>query len=867
MRVPLSWLRTYAAVPESVSSKEISDALIRVGLEVETVDPTGADVTGPLVIGRVEEFTEETHSNGKTIRWCRVDVGAYNEGGRATDPSTGSGHRFDGPGRGIVCGAANFAVGDLVVVALPGTVLPGGFQIASRKTYGHYSDGMICSARELGVGDDHDGIIVLTPDSTGPLAAGQTAAEPAALAVGADARSALYLRDDVLDIAVTPDRGYCWSVRGIAREAALALDVPFTDPVDRTTPASTDAGYPVTLESDRCSLFTAVTVTGLDPTAPSPRWMQRRVQQAGMRSISLAVDVTNYVMLETGQPLHAYDADKLNGPIVVRTARPGEKLITLDDVTRELDPEDLLITDDRGPIGLAGVMGGAETEVDAGTRTVVIEAAHFDPVGIARTARRHKLGSEASRRFERGVDPDAGYAAAHRAAELLVGLGGGALSPAETVVGTIPARTPVTIDDHLPGRIMGADIDHATVVAHLEAVGVTVDDQGERLTVTPPSWRPDLTDPYDFVEEVGRIFGYERVRPVVPTPPPGRGLSRRQRLRRLIGQALADTGHVEVLTFPFMAPAALDQLGVPAEDERRRLLRMANPLSEEQAALRTTLLPELIAVVNRNTSRSIDDLAIFEIGSVFLAPQGSDRTVEIAPRVSVEHRPTDAELAAMDVAIGDQPRRLGAVLTGNSRAAGWTGPAEPVSWRHAVAVAEIAARAVGATLRTTPADRAPWHPGRCAEISVVDTAGTATSIGFAGELHPTVIDDLGLPKGTVAAEIDLDLLVAAAPERGRVIDISSHPVVKQDLALIVDADVSSAAVEQALRTGAGGLLEEIRLFDIYTGDQIGAGKKSLAYALRFRAPDRTLTDAEVADVRRSAVEAAAAATGAVQRVV
>ena len=856
MRVPLSWLREYAAVPQSVAAQEISDALIRVGLEVETVDAVGSDVTGPLVIGRVEEFSEETHSNGKTVRWCRVDVGPHNEGGTPTD--------FEAPGRGIICGAKNFAVGDLVVVALPGAELPGGFTIASRKTYGHVSDGMICSERELGLGDAHAGIMVLTPDTTGPLVSGQTSAEPVALTVGADADPVIYLREDVLDIAVTPDRGYCWSVRGVAREAALAFQTPFTDPVQRSLVGkeSSAAGYPVKINSDGCPLFVALSVADLDPTRPGPRWLKRRVQQAGMRSISLGVDVANYVMLETGQPLHTYDADKLQGGIVVRTAEPGEKLITLDDVTRELDPEDLLITDDRGPIGLAGVMGGAETEVDANTRRVVIEAANFEAIGIARTSRRHKLSSEASRRYERGVDPDAAYAAAHRAAELLIALGGGTLSADETVAGAVPAPPTVDIEDQLPGRIMGAPIDHPTVVGALQQVGVDVDDHGGTLTLTPPSWRPDLTDPYDYVEEVGRVYGYERVQPVVPIPPAGRGLSRRQRLRRLINSALADTGHVEVQTFPFMGAAVLDQLRIPDGDDRRRTMRMANPLSEEQAELRTTLLPELFASVNRNTSRSIDDLALYEIGPVFLAPQGS----AIAPRPGVEHRPTDEELAAMDEAIGDQPRHLGAVLTGVIRPAGWTGPAEPVDWRHAVAVAETAARAVGGTVVTEQAQQAPWHPGRCAAIIAVAPDGTRTEIGHAGELHPTVIKNLGLPQRSCATEIDLDLLVGSAPEVGQVAELSTHPVVKQDLALIVDRAVPAAAVEDAVRTGAGELLEEIRLFDVYTGDQLGEGKKSLAYALRFRAADRTLTDAEVAEARRAGVDAAAAATGAVQRV-
>jgi phenylalanyl-tRNA synthetase beta chain len=330
----------------------------------------------------------------------------------------------------------------------------------------------------------------------------------------------------------------------------------------------------------------------------------------------------------------------------------------------------------------------------------------------------------------------------------------------------------------------------------------------------------------------------------------------------MINSALADTGHVEVQTFPFMGTAILDQLRIPADDQRRRTMRMANPLSEEQAELRTTLLPELFAAVNRNTSRSIDDLAVYEIGSIFLAPQGNST----APRPTVDHRPTDEELAAMDQAIGDQPRHLGAVLAGAVRPAGWTGKAEQVSWRHAVAVAEIAARAVGATIAVEQAEQQPWHPGRCAKIIAVAPDGTRTPIGYAGELHPTVIAELGLPTGTCATEVDLDLLLESAPEIGQVVDVSSHPVVKEDIALIVDADVPAASVEQAVRDGAGELLEDVRLFDVYVGEQIGAGKKSLAYALRFRAADRTLTDAEVAEVRAAAVEAATRSTGAVQRV-
>nr|MDQ4008344.1 phenylalanine--tRNA ligase subunit beta [Actinomycetota bacterium] len=389
MRVPVSWLREHVQLPADVAVDDLAGRLTALGLKLEALDAPGTDVTGPLVVGRVVDFASEEHKNGKTIRWCRVDVGAHND---------------DGEPRGIVCGAHNFAAGDLVVVALPGAHLPGGFAISARKTYGHVSDGMICSARELGLGDDHTGIIVL---------------EPGAGAPGDDAVPLLHLRDDVIEFEINPDRAYALSVRGVAREAAIAYDVAFTDPALAPVSEEDEPSYPVAVDDPSgCPVFVTRTVTGLDPAAPSPRWLARRVQLAGMRPISLAVDVTNYVMLELGQPIHAYDRAALAGTIGVRRAQAGEHLTTLDDVDRALHPEDLLITDDRGPIGLAGVMGGATTEISGSTTDIVIEAANFDPVSIGRTARRHRLPSEASKRFERGVDPSLPRRAADRVAEL-----------------------------------------------------------------------------------------------------------------------------------------------------------------------------------------------------------------------------------------------------------------------------------------------------------------------------------------------------------------------------------------------------------------------------------------------------------------
>ncbi len=388
MRVPLSWLREYVDLPAGVTGRDVAEKLIRAGLEVETVEES--DLTGPLVVGRVLTYENEPQKNGKTIRWCSLDIGK------------------DEP-QWVVCGAHNFEVGDLVVVVLPGAVLPGGFAISARKTYGHVSSGMICSSSELGLGDDGThGIVVLEPGEGTP---------------GDDAIELLSLRDDVLDIAVTPDRGYCLSIRGVAREASTAYGVPLKDPAGLALTGSGRGGYPVRVDdAEACSVFVTRTVTGIDPKALSPRWLQKRLLATGMRPISIGVDITNYVMLELGQPIHGYDRARLSGEIVVRRAGAGEKLMTLDDQTRELDAEDLLITDDSGPIGIAGVMGGATTEISDSTTDVVIEAAHFHPIVIARASRRHKLSSEASRRFEREVDPLLPRYAAQRVADLLAEL-------------------------------------------------------------------------------------------------------------------------------------------------------------------------------------------------------------------------------------------------------------------------------------------------------------------------------------------------------------------------------------------------------------------------------------------------------------
>ena len=837
MRAPVSWLRELVQVPDGVGTYGVAERWTAAGLNVERIERTGADLSGPVVVGVVLGFRDEPQKNGRTIRWCRVDVGREHN-----DPAEG-----DQPaGRGIVCGADNFAVGDHVVVALPGAVLAGGFEISARKTYGHVSDGMICAEDELGIGDDHTGIIVLPGTVDGR-----------ALRPGEDAVDVLMVRDEVIEADITPDTGYCLSMRGLARETAQAFGVPYRDRYALPVPSPRQDGHPVRVEDpDACPVFTALTITGVDPAAPTPRWMAHRLAGSGMRSISLAVDVTNYVMLESGQPLHAYDADRLQGPIVVRRARARETLVTLDDQQRSLRAgEDLLICDDSGPIGLAGVMGGASTELTAQTRDIVLEAACFDPVAIARAFRAHKLPSEASKRFERGVDSALAYAAGRRAAELLVGLGGGTLQPGETIVGRPQVMPEQRFDVRLPGRILGAAVGAEQVVEVLRASGCAVSLADGIVTVTPPTWRRDLVDGYDYVEEVGRKLGFDGIGSIVPVAAGG-GLTAAQRARRAVVAAVVDAGFVEVLTLPFSSDDDLAKLSLPEGDERLAAVRLANPLADTQPYLRTTLLPGLFAAVNRNTSRSQDDLALFEVGSAFRSP----RLLPVAPMPDVSRRPTDDEVAALDAALPDQPRMLAGVLTGNWLPAGWSGPADPAGWRHAIALAQVAAGAVGLDLERRAAGTAPWHPGRCAQLSA-----RGRVVGWAGELHPRVVEAFGLPPRTAAMELDLDALIALAPDSGEIRPLSPWPLAKEDVALVVDAAVPAAEVESALREGAGTLLESLALFDLYTGPQVGEGKKSLAYALRFRAPDRTLTENEASAARDAAVAVAADRCGAVLR--
>ena len=852
MLAPVSWLREYVEGAPAATGREVAASLVRLGLEEE--DLHGGDISGPLVVGRVLELVDEPQKNGKPIRWCQVDVG--NHGQRVTE----------GTSQGIICGATNFAVDDLVVVVLPGAVLPGGFAIGARKTYGHISNGMICSAKELGIGEDHDGILVLQSFL------GEQ--EAARLSPGDDAIGLLGLADEVVEVTVTPDRGYCFSLRGIAREYSHATGGTFHDPAAITSAGANTSGYAVQLADEAplngrlgCDRYVARVVRGLDPAAKSPQWMAKRLTQMGMRPISLAVDVTNYVMLLLGQPLHAFDVSSLRGPIVVRRAKAGEALKTLDDVERTLYSEDLLITDSgTTALAIAGVMGGATSEVGATTTDVLVESAHFDPTSVARSSRRHQLTTEASRRFERGVDPDITAAAAQLAVNLLVEFGGGVVDDGVTDADRRPARATIDVDPGLPARLVGLPYTREEVIETLREIGCDVvetpksgaaESGSSSLSVLPPSWRPDLGNGPDFVEEVVRLRGYDQIPSVLPRASSGRGLTHGQRVRRILANTLAQQGFVEVLTYPFVSAQSHDDLGLEAEDPRRSTLRIANPLSDEAPLMRTSVLSTLVEALRRNVSRGQRDAAIFELGLV-TRPTGE---IHAAPVPRTRTRPDDATLRQIQAAVPPQPRRIAFGLTGDADLGGWWGPGRPGDWTDVVGAARAMASALAVDLVATADEHAPWHPGRCVRLELAD----GTLVGHVGELHPRVVAALGLPARTCAGELDVDALTVASEVRVQARELSTYPVAQSDVALVVDEQVAAAALESALRQGAGEMLESVSLTDIYRGDQVGSGRKSLAYRLVFRAPERTLTTKEVNGFRDRAIESAAAAVNAVQR--
>lgn len=835
MRVPLSWLREYVDVPADATPDDVLAALVSVGFEEEDVHRF--ELTGPIVVGEVKEFTPEPQSNGKTIRWCQVDVGEEHGGVR-----------------GIVCGAANFFEGDKVVVTLPGSVLPGPFPIAARKTYGHVSDGMIASAKELGLGNEHSGILRLVDLGIDAP-------------VGADAIALLGLDDIAVEINVTPDRGYALSLRGVAREYAHATGADFRDPGAGHDAARqrTPQGFSITVDDAApirgrvgARQFVVRVVRDVDASRPTPPWMITRLALAGIRSLGVLVDITNYVMLELGQPIHGYDLDRLQGGITVRRATSGEKLETLDGQLRTLHEEDLLITDESGPIGLAGVMGGGPTEMSAETRNVLIEAATFDQVSIARTARRHKLPSEASRRFERGVDPLVAFVAAERVASLMVELAGGTL---DTAVGGSLAdsytREAVTLPAGFVPGLIGVDYTDSEVEDALRLIGCTVETNESGWSVIAPSWRPDLTDKWTLAEEVARIEGYDRIPSVLPTPPSGRGLTSAQQGRRRVSNALAAAGFVETPSFPFTTAEQNNLHGSPS-GESLPSVKLANPLDGLAPFLRRSLVPGLLQVAHRNVSRGIVDLAVFETGTVFLPKPGVQYGTASVPPLAV--RPDAATLTALDASIPPQRRHVAVLLTGHLVPKQPGQAAVAADLADAVDAVRVLAGAAGVDVALVQAQRAALHPGRTARVLV-----GGADVGYVGELLPTVAAAADLPGRVLVAELDLDAILERAEARVVAASLSGFPAATQDVSVVVPVGVAAGDVRAALLEGAAPLVEGARLVDDYRGPGVDEGAKSLTFALRFRAPDRTLTAAEASDAKRAGVAVASERFGAVLR--
>ncbi|QIK62396.1 phenylalanine--tRNA ligase subunit beta [Leucobacter viscericola] len=848
MRVPLSWLGEFVSLPTDTTPEQVHADLVRVGFEEESI--RRFDLTGPIVVGEVLTQEPEPQSNGKTINWCTVRVAP--EGAKAADGGEDV--------RGIVCGAHNFVPGDKVVVTLPGAVLPGDFKIAARKTYGHVSDGMIASAKELTLGEDHDGIIVLSRFGF----TGDAVPE-----VGTDALALLGLDQTAVEINVTPDRGYAFSIRGVAREYAHSTGADFRDPALAVSPVVA-SGFPVTIADDApirgrvgASGFIARVVRGIDATRPTPAWMVARLQLAGIRALSLPVDISNYVMLELGSPLHAYDLAKLTGGITVRRAKPGETLVTLDEQERKLDPEDLLITDESGVIGLAGVMGGQSTKTSDETTDILIEAATFDPVSIARTSRRHKLPSEASKRFERGVDPLVAAAAAQRMVDLLVEFAGGTVDAlgADIVAPWEPADIRLSLAR--VNGIMGADYTDAESRAAIEMIGCTVvEGAAGELLVTPPSWRSDLVRDVDLIEEVARIVGYDRIPSLLPVAPAGRGLSRAQRLRRRAANVITAAGLDEVQSYPFVGRAQLDAFGVGAEAIEGTVpaIRLANPLDGEAPFMRRSLLPGLVSAAQRNVSRGLTDLSLVEFGAVYVPFSSADELgTETVPPLA--EKPSDDVLAQLDASIPAQPLRAAGLLLGDTVAKQPGEAARVADWADALDAARIVAGAVSAELVVCQGEHRAFHPGRTAELCVAVDDGLEV-VGVAGELLPELVADHHLPGRVAAFELDLDRVIELAAREPQTSQLSTYPAATQDLTLVLAADVPAGDVLAVVRAGAGELLEGARIVDDYRGTGIEEGQKALTFALRFRAPDRTLKAEEASEARLAGVAAAELAFGA-----
>jgi phenylalanyl-tRNA synthetase beta chain len=816
MRVPYSWLREYC--DPGVEPGELAERLAMTGTEVERVGAVGPPSAENFVVGKV--LSAEPHPNADRLRVCKLDTG-------------------DDAERIVVCGAPNVAAGQTVPVALPGATMPGGMQIGEAKLRGVRSAGMICSASELGVGESPDGILVLEDGSGAPFAAMDHQRRTGSLVPGTPLAEVLPVAEPVLELEVTPNRLDCFGVYGVAREvhaisAAPLAQEPWLE--DAVAEAEGEVGdyASVTVEvPDLCPRFTARVFTGVE-IGPSPAWLQARLVAAGQRPINNVVDITNYVMLLTAQPLHAFDLDKVpEGALTVRTASEGEQMKTLDDVERTFDAETVLVCDRNGPSGIAGIMGGQVSEVSAETTRVLLEVANWNGTNILRSSRLLALRSEASSRFEKQLHPELCMRAQRIASRLLVELCGAKLVPGTIdVAAEVPAMPTIRLRGERVEGLLGMAISQADQVTYLERLGFGVAESGGDLEVTvPPDRHYDVTREVDLIEEVGRVHGLDEHLPSTLPAVAGRvgGLSREQRLRRRAEDAMRDLGFDEIVGWSFTDPGEAGRLRLSAEDPRADGVVLSNPLSEDQSVMRTTLLGSLLDVARRNLARGAERVSLFESGRVYLPGQSSD---------------FPGERSAPD----QEPHRIGCVAVG-SPTRSWRGAEEPNDFFALKGVLEALAGQLGTPLSFGPTEEPFLHPGRAASVAV---AGIPS--GWLGELHPLVGREWDVETAT-AFEVDLAPLLAVASAGEETFeDVTTFPAIYQDLAVVVPVEEAAAGLRDAVLGAGGELLRAAEVFDLYEGEQVGEGRKSLALRLEFRAADRTLTDEEVG-AKRAAIEA------------
>jgi phenylalanyl-tRNA synthetase beta chain len=787
MRAPLSWIRDFTPVEAPVD--EIAAALNQLGLEVEAVEEPGRDVSG-VVAARV--LGVEPHPNADKLTVVDVDYGS-------------------GSAR-VVCGARNVAADDVVPYAPAGAHLPELGVLERRTIRGVESDGMLLAPDELGLGDDHEGIVHLDRTTE----------------AGADVRRLMALDDVIFDLSITPNRPDAMCIVGVARELAAHFDLPLHVPdAHAPTDPAVKSDITVRVEApDRCPRYLARVAQV--QMGPSPAWLAQRLVKAGMRPISNVVDVTNYVLLERNQPLHAFDLDRLGGRgILVRLAERGERITTLDGVERELEPEDLLICDANSvPQAIAGIMGGGTSEVSDNTTTILLEAAYFERMGIARTSRRLKLRSESSARFERGIDPNAVAEHAERAMELFAQVAEARVASDIVDEYPHPIEPPrIRVRTSKVNRVLGTSLTDREILDALRPLGIDVSGGGDDITAIAPTFRPDLEREIDIVEEIARRVGFDSIGRTVARPEEQvGGLTRSQHERRLVADALVGAGLAEAVTIPLVARADLERAGAPVE----RVVEAANPLRAEESVLRTRILPSLLRAVAYNRAHGVTDAALFEIGRVFLAP------------------------VSKDAVLPEERLHLAAVLTGDVRRRP-VEPDRPVDPYDAVDIVnEVLAALEIADGTTQPATRPGLDPARTAAV-VVD----GSDVGALGEVALPALAALDLVPPVVALEIDLDALLGARRRDRTFQPPSPYPPSRIDLAFVVNEDVPAGAVAATLREASGGLLEDVRLFDVFRSEALGPGRKSLAFNLRLRASNRTLTDDEVGEIRQRCVDAVA----------